>query len=77
MSNHFAVALKDEKFPSGPIVSPNPGPMLAKAAAAPDKEVIKSNPVSERRIAKIPSDAKKTTKNVNTEFKISSLICRP
>ncbi len=54
ISNHFAVSLKDEKFPSGPIVSPNPGPILARAAAAPDKEVIRSNPVSDRRTAKTP-----------------------
>ena len=77
ISNHFAVSLKDEKFPSGPIVSPNPGPILARAAAAPDNEVIRSNPVSDSRTANTPSDAKKTTKNVSTEFKISSLICRP
>ena len=77
ISNHFAVLLKEEKFPSGPIVSPNPGPILASAAAAPDKEVIRSNPVSESSTANIPRDAKNTTKNVNTEFKMSSLICLP
>ena len=77
INNHFAVSLKDEKFPSGPIVSPNPGPILASAAAAPDKEVIRSSPVSESSTASIPRDAKNTTKNVNTEFRMSSLICLP
>ena len=67
MSNHFAVSLKDEKFPSGPIVSPNPGPILASAAAAPDKEVIRSSPVSESSKANIPRDAKNTTKNVTLD----------
>ena len=53
INNHFAVSLKDEKFPSGPIVSPNPGPILASAAAAPDKEVIRSSPVSESSTATV------------------------
>ena len=31
-------------MPFGPIISPNPGPTFPIADAAPDKEVIKSNP---------------------------------
>ena len=34
----------NEQFPAGPIISLKPGPTLAKEAADPDKEVIKSCP---------------------------------
>ena len=39
----------DEKFPFGPIIDPNPGPTLEIDVAAPDIEVIKSNPVKDSK----------------------------
>ena len=39
---------KDEKFPLGPIIDPNPGPTLEIEVAAPEIEVIKSRPDKER-----------------------------
>tara|TARA_B100001121_G_scaffold307406_1_gene328847 strand:+ start:2999 stop:3229 length:231 start_codon:yes stop_codon:yes gene_type:complete len=37
----------EEKFPLGPIISPNPGPTFEMDVAAPEIEVIKSKPVNE------------------------------
>ena len=39
---------KDEKFPLGPIIDPNPGPTLEIEVAAPEIAVTKSRPVSDR-----------------------------
>ena len=38
----------DEKFPLGPITDPNPGPTFEIDVAAPDIDVIKSRPVSDK-----------------------------
>ena len=43
---------KEEKFPFGPIVDPKPGPTFEIDVAAPDIDVIKSNPVSDNDAAK-------------------------
>ena len=42
---------KDEKFPLGPIIGPNPGPTLDIEVAAPEIDVIKSRPVKESKAA--------------------------
>ena len=49
---HFDEFANDEKFPLGPMVSPSPGPTLDIDVAAPDIEVIKSNPVNESIVVK-------------------------
>tara|TARA_B100001250_G_scaffold405780_1_gene423785 strand:+ start:1169 stop:1333 length:165 start_codon:yes stop_codon:yes gene_type:complete len=38
---------REEKFPLGPIIDPNPGPTLEIDVAAPDIDVIKSRPVKD------------------------------
>ena len=48
---HFAKLDNSPKFPLGPIISPSPGPTFEIAVAAPEKEVIKSNPVKDNNIA--------------------------
>ena len=40
---------KEEKLPLGPIVVPRPGPTLEIEVAAPEIEVIKSNPLSDNK----------------------------
>ncbi len=42
----------EEKFPLGPIISPNPGPTLEIEVAAPEIEVTKSKPVKDNTAAK-------------------------
>ena len=49
---------KDEKFPLGPIMGPNPGPTLEIDVAAPEIAVIKSRPVKDNSAA----STKKITK---------------
>ena len=44
---HLEISGMNEKFPFGPIISPKPGPTLEIEVAAPDIEVIKSNPVND------------------------------
>ena len=44
---------RDEKFPFGPIVEPNPGPTLEIDVAAPDIDVMKSKPDKESKAVKI------------------------
>ena len=54
---HLETSGKDEKFPLGPMIDPNPGPTFEIDVAAPDIEVIKSSPVSDNNaviIKKIP-----------------------
>ena len=46
---HFEISGNVEKFPLGPIIEPNPGPTFEIDVAAPEIEVIKSRPVSDRR----------------------------
>ena len=42
---HLALSFSDWKLPAGPMISPSPGPTLARAVAAPDTEVTMSSPV--------------------------------
>ena len=44
---NLEISGKDEKFPVGPIIDPNPGPTLEIEVAAPDIEVMKSRPDNE------------------------------
>ena len=44
---HLEISGRDEKFPLGPIIDPNPGPTFEMEVAAPDIEVIKARPVKE------------------------------
>ena len=48
----------NEQFPAGPIISLKPGPTLAKEAADPDKEVIKSCPSKDNKRVNIPKISK-------------------
>ena len=57
-NNHFDISGKDEKFPLGPIIDPNPGPTFEIEVAAPDIDVTKSNPVKDNKAV----SAKKITK---------------
>ena len=50
---HFELSGRVEKFPLGPIIDPRPGPTLDIEVAAPDMEVIKSNPVKDNKAVKI------------------------
>ena len=74
---HFAASLSGAKLPEGPITSPNPGPIFAKAVAAPDTEVTKSSPVNPKATAKIPNNTKNSTKNPMTEERTSAETGRP
>ena len=60
VSIHLEISGRDEKFPLGPIIDPNPGPTLEIDVAAPDIEVIKSRPVNESKAVII----KKITKYI-------------
>ena len=44
---HLEISGRDEKFPLGPITEPSPGPTFDIDVAAPEIDVIKSNPVNE------------------------------
>ena len=44
---HLEISGREEKFPLGPIIEPNPGPTFDIDVAAPEIEVIKSKPVNE------------------------------
>ena len=44
---HLALSDNNEKFPSGPIIGPSPGPTFDIDVAAPEIDVIKSKPVIE------------------------------
>ena len=50
---HFEGLDNEEKLPSGPIISPNPGPTFDIADAEPDIEVTKSNPFIDNNAAKM------------------------
>ena len=60
-SIHLEISGRDEKFPLGPIIDPNPGPTLEIEVAAPDMDVIKSRPVNESSAVIM----KKMTKYIN------------
>ena len=57
---HFDTSGNDEKSPFGPIIDPSPGPTLDIDVAAPEIDVIKSNPVRDNKAVKI----KKITKYI-------------
>ena len=70
IASHF-IAYKNfgencEKFPLGPIILPSPGPTFEIVVAAPEKEVIKSNPVKDNNIA--------TKKKIKKYKKIKDII---
>ena len=68
---YFSKLSRPPKFPVGPMVSPKPGPTLAKAVVAPDNAVIKSSPHKERLRVKITKKAKKQHIIVTAERYIS------
>ena len=45
---HFDMLDNEEKLPSGPIISPSPGPTFDIAVAAPETEVTKSKPFKDK-----------------------------
>ena len=45
---HFEGLDNEEKLPSGPIISPSPGPTFEIEVAAPEIDVIKSRPVKDK-----------------------------
>ena len=51
VSIHFEISGSDEKFPLGPIIFPNPGPTFEIEVAAPEIEVVKSNPLKDNKAA--------------------------
>ena len=46
---HLEKSGNEEKLPLGPIIDPKPGPTFEIDVAAPEIEVIKSRPVTDRR----------------------------
>ena len=58
-----------EKLPFGPINSPSPGPTLEIEVAAPEIEVVKSNPLKDKRaaIATISDLANQEAKDVSIQ----------
>lgn len=75
--SHLAVSGREEKFPVGPMVFPNPGPVLAKADMAPVRLVIKSSPVKDKAKAKKTMLMKNIETKITTLLTISSVIGRP
>ena len=69
---HFALSGRVEKFPLGPITSPNPGPTLATAVAAPVIAVIRSNPQAPRMSARTANVEMKRQKKPITDVGTSS-----
>jgi hypothetical protein len=51
LNTHFEKSGNCEKFPFGPINSPSPGPTFEIEVAAPEIEVVKSNPLSDNKAA--------------------------
>ena len=49
---HFDGLDNEEKFPLGPIISPNPGPTLEIEVAAPEIDVTKSKPVKDNIVVR-------------------------
>tara|TARA_B100000073_G_scaffold211859_1_gene176046 strand:- start:44 stop:301 length:258 start_codon:yes stop_codon:yes gene_type:complete len=50
VSIHLEKSGNNEKFPFGPIIPPRPGPTLDIDVAAPEIEVIKSNPLIDKSV---------------------------
>ena len=71
---HLTVSDKDAKFLSGPIICPSAGPTLDKALIAPEKQVTKSKPQTDKaRVVKIAGPNYKPIKT-KTLIKTSSDI---
>ena len=51
LSTHFEKSGNWEKLPFGPIKSPSPGPTFEIEVAAPEIEVVKSNPLRDNKAA--------------------------
>ena len=66
--------MNKEKFPSGPIVEPSPGPTLDIEVAAADTEVIKSKPVKDKQRVNIKKINIYKHTNAKTEVKKRSFI---
>ena len=49
--NHLAASGSEEKFPEGPIISPNPGPTLLIDVAEAEIAVLKSRPILPKILA--------------------------
>ena len=58
----------EEKSPLGPIVEPKPGPTLDIDVAAPEIEVMKSNPLIDKSIEIMRNINKKVKIKMITEF---------
>ena len=75
---YFSILSKLLKLPDGPIISPIPGPTLARAVVAPDKAVMKSNPKTPKTIVTAAKHTKKLTIMIMADLKIgSSTTCFP
>ena len=73
-SSHFANSGRFPKFPVGPMESPNPGPTLHIAVAAPDIAVMKSSPRADNPAAKTTKQAMYRKKKPITAFETVSGI---
>merc|ERR1711991_728764 len=73
ISNHFAASFNPIKFEDGPIRSPKPGPILPKAATAPETDVTRSNPVNDSNIASTPRLKKKHNKKSHN--RVENIFC--
>ena len=71
---HFEMSGKEEKSLFGPMTEPNPGPTFDIEVAAPEIEVIKSNPLIDNNIAIIKNINKKVKMKIMTDFINSSEI---
>ena len=75
LNAHFDRFDRDEKFPFGPIVSPSPGPTLEIEVAAPDIEVIKSNPVKDNiAVNKKKITIYKKINEITEDINLSSIL---
>lgn len=71
---HLAIPGKAAKVLSGPIIVPNPGPTLDRAVNVPDKQVVRSNPVSANNNVISAVDKKKTPMKTMMPMNKSSLM---
>ena len=68
---HFAILDNPSKLPSGPMISPSPGPTFDIDVAAPEIEVTKSSPVNDNSIATIKKIKKyKKIKDITDYIKL-------
>ena len=69
---HLAGSLRGSKLPTGPIISPSPGPTLEIEVAAPDKAVMMSVPVNKSKKAIAAKDIKNRQTKPMTDIGTSS-----